>query len=591
MPGRTYRSRIKRICEVKVVSLLSIFETKQSKEDPSDPDMKELERVYDLRELLKAHGITKSVIRNKSDIIDVNGTVHINMGDYDNLPFKFGIVKGDFTVMNCHNLEDLTGFPEEVHGNITITNNGRMKSLKGFETECHGTVNISMLPIKTLEGLKLHHKSYQLSISYMKQLNSLKGCPSKTGIFSLYFCPSLTSLEHCPTDISSMLVLKSLKGITSLKGLPKEINDVHIIECENLENLEHIPVHIPGELEILDCPKVVDYLSVFSIKNIENLNLIDKKLTAIIKRHYLDNRNIIECQEELIESGYSKYARLSRPTKKTETVKEDLRDDLEKKLDDLQIKNWVIRPDGLVDVDGDVRITFSSEKKIPVKFGKITGQFEISHTTITSLENSPEEVTQTFTIESNMYLTSLEGMTQKLGKSIIVGNCKLIKNLKGCPKSIPEELLIKDLDKLESLEGSPDRVHGVYGFNLKALKSLKGGPTICTDLYSIDNAPVLVSLEGMPKKIENGFISITNCPNLESLKHVSTEIKGNFNFVKCPKVKDALTIFKIKGINNIFHDNKKLEHILQKHYDNGRDVVECQEELIDVGLKEYARLK
>jgi hypothetical protein len=86
------------------------------------------------------------------------------------------------------------------------------------------------------------------------------------------------------------------------------------------------------------------------------------------------------------------------------------------------IRNWSINSEGLVDVDGDVDLSYelynSGIKKIPLNFGKVTGNFICKNNELTSLEGSPREVGGDFNCNS-WKLLSLEGIGSVGGEIII----------------------------------------------------------------------------------------------------------------------------------------------------------------------------
>ena len=64
--------------------------------------------------------------------------------------------------------------------------------------------------------------------------------------------------------------------------------------------------------------------------------------------------------------------------------------------------------DGSIDVDGDVDLYSLKLTKLPLKFNKVSGNFECSNNKLTSLEGGPKEVKGNFWCGSNK-LTSLKG--------------------------------------------------------------------------------------------------------------------------------------------------------------------------------------
>ena len=99
------------------------------------------------------------------------------------------------------------------------------------------------------------------------------------------------------------------------------------------------------------------------------------------------------------------------------------------------IQNWKINPDnGLVDVEGDVDLSKKKLKKIPIKFGMVSGYFICSENQLTTLEGSPNSVGGDFSCGYNK-LTTLEGSPNSVGGSFYCGSNKLT-TLEGAPKSV-----------------------------------------------------------------------------------------------------------------------------------------------------------
>jgi len=61
--------------------------------------------------------------------------------------------------------------------------------------------------------------------------------------------------------------------------------------------------------------------------------------------------------------------------------------------------------------------------------------------------------------------------------------------------------------------------------------------------------------------------------------------------IKDTLITNLLYAFKIKGLEELITRIEKLDDIINKHLVGNRDVMECQEELIEAGLEKYARLK
>ena len=115
------------------------------------------------------------------------------------------------------------------------------------------------------------------------------------------------------------------------------------------------------------------------------------------------------------------------------------------------IKKYTINDDGTVDVDGDVNLIWSRRyvsyykdklTKLPLKFGKVSGDFLCTHHELKTLEGSPKWVGGDFACSFNK-LTTLEG-----GPEVVLGkyycNDNHLVNFKG----FPEDYETIDWDRL-----------------------------------------------------------------------------------------------------------------------------------------------
>ena len=176
--------------------------------------------------------------------------------------------------------------------------------------------------------------------------------------------------------------------------------------------------------------------------------------------------------------------------------------EIERLLQKYKIKNYTVRKDGLVDVEGDIALGFYLFDKLPIKFDRVKGNFDLQ------------------------------------------------------------------FSKLETLEGSPQWVGEWFSC------------AFCREIFSLQYSPIYV----------NGFFNCNGCWNLESLDYLPKQINGILYLGDIPKVKDVLKIFKTKGITEIIHDNKQLEKIINKYLPK-RDMLNCQDELIEAGLEKYAEIE
>jgi hypothetical protein len=132
-----------------------------------------------------------------------------------------------------------------------------------------------------------------------------------------------------------------------------------------------------------------------------------------------------------------------------------------------RIKNYSINEDGSIDVEGDVYLSnggyaLDSEdaiklNQLPLKFGRVSGDFNCSYNQLKSLEGSPREVGGKFNCNNNQ-LTTLEGGPKVVG-DFFCSNNKLT-SLEGSPKEVYRFYCSNN--QLTSLEGAPREVGGDF---------------------------------------------------------------------------------------------------------------------------------
>ena len=127
------------------------------------------------------------------------------------------------------------------------------------------------------------------------------------------------------------------------------------------------------------------------------------------------------------------------------------------------IKSWTLNSDGLVDVDGHVYLYGKNLKKLPLKFGTVTGYFDCTNNKLISLEGSPHTVGDFFKCNGNQ-LTSLKGAPHTIGSGF---NC--------------------EDNKLTSLEGAPFSVVNNFWCANNNIRSFEGLINIGWCFYCSDN--------------------------------------------------------------------------------------------------------
>jgi len=163
------------------------------------------------------------------------------------------------------------------------------------------------------------------------------------------------------------------------------------------------------------------------------------------------------------------------------------------------ITNYTLNSDGKIDIQGDVDIRDKGLSKLPLKFGKVSGNFRCNGNKLINLEGAPIIVGGSFYCGYNK-LTSLEGSPKQVGFDFICSD-----------------------NKLTTLEGSPIYVGGSFICDWNELISLKG----CTkeiSLYFYCSYNQLFSLEGAPR-IKNGYIKLDKNPIFE-IYHLFPDYKA-----------------------------------------------------------------
>jgi hypothetical protein len=134
-----------------------------------------------------------------------------------------------------------------------------------------------------------------------------------------------------------------------------------------------------------------------------------------------------------------------------------------KKLNWYKKVKYTLNTDNSIDVEGNVVISSLNLTEMPVKFGKVSGDFNCSVNKLTSLEHCP----------------------------VVTGNFNCSDNL------------------LTSLEHAPITVTGYFDCSINKLTSLIHGPITVTRDFSCSNN-LLTSLEGCPITVSGDFYFANN---------------------------------------------------------------------------------
>ena len=125
------------------------------------------------------------------------------------------------------------------------------------------------------------------------------------------------------------------------------------------------------------------------------------------------------------------------------------------------------------------------------------------------------------------------------------------------------------------------------------LTSLAGAPSsVGGDFFCYNNN--LTSLEGAPSSIGGDIYCNDNkLTSLHDIHKIIKKMNGEFWVEGNPITSCVLGVLLIEGCIGLVIDNKKVQHIVNKYLPNTRGfsaVIECQSELLDASLDEYAKL-
>ena len=179
--------------------------------------------------------------------------------------------------------------------------------------------------------------------------------------------------------------------------------------------------------------------------------------------------------------------------------------------------------DGSIDVTGDVKIFGYKQKKLPVRFRHVSGNFDCTHNQLTSLAEAPKSVGGNFYCINNQ-LTSLAGAPKSVGGNFNCSSNQLT-SLAGAPESVGENFWCIN-NQLTSLTGAPKSVGGHFDCIHNQLTSLDGAPkSVGGNFYCYNNQ--LTSLAGAPKSVGGNFWCTNN--QLTSLTGAPESVGGDFD--------------------------------------------------------------
>jgi hypothetical protein len=185
-------------------------------------------------------------------------------------------------------------------------------------------------------------------------------------------------------------------------------------------------------------------------------------------------------------------------------------------------------------------------------------------------------------------LTTLKGAPRIINGSF---NCRMnqLKSLKYGPEKVDGEYNCRG-NELTSLEGAPKVLYYRFICCENNLTSLKGGPKAVSGRY-LANANKISSLEGFPNRVGGAFNCRKNkLTSLEGIHNHVKHIGDIFYLADNPITSHVLGLMLIGKMSMVELDNKQVQEIINKHLAGDRDVFECQQELMEAGLDDFAQL-
>ncbi len=173
------------------------------------------------------------------------------------------------------------------------------------------------------------------------------------------------------------------------------------------------------------------------------------------------------------------------------------------------INNYTINPDGTVDVDGDVNFYKKNLDKLPLKFGKVSGNFNCDLNKLTTLKGVPKEVGGYFSCSCNQ-LTALDDAPKVVGGEFFDCSYNKLNSLRGAPKEVVGGYLNCFQNQLTSLEGAPKKFSFLQCGSNKIFM-------IDKDTFDIESLKKTKLLFG--KNPINRIVNIFGAKFLESLKY------------------------------------------------------------------------
>lgn len=274
-------------------------------------------------------------------------------------------------------------------------------------------------------------------------------------------------------------------------------------------------------------------------------------------------------------------------------------------LKDNKITEYTVLDDLSIDVVNNVYIT-TTQEKLPVQFNKVEGNFycqdsglttlkgcpkytksfSCAGSTLKSLIGGPEEVQDSYNITESS-IESLEGFPKKVRGNIVLRDNKKLTSLKGCVEIAHNEFNVNDCEKLQSFEFGPKKIKATLHASYCKIQSFKHFPSeINGSCYLRGNE--IEDMEGVPSII-NGALNLIGNP-IKSITGIEKQIKEvksiSFNDIDYP----ILSILLIDKIDSVSFGNSEIDNIINPNLNKGRrGLLAAQTELLSSGFDDLAK--
>ena len=228
----------------------------------------------------------------------------------------------------------------------------------------------------------------------------------------------------------------------------------------------------------------------------------------------------------------------------------------------------------------------------------VKDSFHVSDSELTSLEGGPKVVNLTYNCSRNK-LTNFKGAPRTC--AVIEATENLITSLVGLPSTLGTMKRTGYLDvsnnSLTDLNHCPLMYNGKFKCKLNQLTSLDGCPNHLNQLDVSNNR--LTSLKGIHKYFKNGNLTDLNISgNLITSHLLGLLLIPGLQKITCDNAIAINTLttraMQQNGVSNktikIFEDLDAAMCIIIKHRAVDADIIDCQQELIEAGLKKFAQL-